>query len=82
MHGSLNEASGPGPEGDVRARMEDHALTSVPDSERRSGWGLMTNTAGIASTLIQLAIYAGIPAGVEAFRIAAGVFEEVESEDS
>lgn len=40
----------------LRARMEDHALTSVPDSERRSGWGLMTNTAGIASTLIQLAI--------------------------
>lgn len=39
-----------------RAQMEDHALTAVPDSERRSGWGLMTNTAGIASTLIQLAI--------------------------
>lgn len=40
----------------LRARMEDHALTAVPESERRSGWGLMTNTAGIASTLIQLAI--------------------------
>ncbi len=40
----------------LRAQMEDHALTAVPDSERRSGWGLMTNTAGIASTLIQLAI--------------------------
>lgn len=40
----------------LRARMEDHALTRVPDAERRSGWGLMTNTAGIASTLIQLAI--------------------------
>jgi len=40
----------------LRARMEDHALTPVPEAERRSGWGLMTNTAGIASTLIQLAI--------------------------
>ncbi|POX48187.1 hypothetical protein C3489_27795 [Streptomyces sp. Ru71] len=40
--------------------MEDHALTAVPASERRSGWGLMTNTAGIASTLIQLAIGGGV----------------------
>ena len=78
MHGSLNEASGPGPEGDVRARMEDHALTSVPDSERRSGWGLMTNTAGIASTLIQLAIGGGVTliAGV-GYGILAGVLVAV-----
>ncbi|PWJ53553.1 cytosine permease [Quadrisphaera granulorum] len=58
----------------LRSRMEDHALTAVPESERRSGWGLMTNTAGIASTLIQLAIggtvtliagvWAGLAAGV------------------
>ncbi|WP_026058507.1 purine-cytosine permease family protein [Streptomyces sp. SS] len=45
---------------DVRSLMEDHALTPVPASERRSGWGLMTNTAGIASTLVQLAIGGGV----------------------
>lgn len=32
----------------------------------------------IKDTLIQLAIYAGIPAGVEAFRLAREVFAEVE----
>lgn len=42
--------------------VEDHALTPVPAAERRSGWGLMTNTAGIASTLIQLAIGASVTA--------------------
>lgn len=44
----------------LRSQMEDHALTRVPESERRSGWGLMTNTAGIASTLVQLAIGGGV----------------------
>lgn len=44
----------------LRSQMEDHALTPVPESERRSGWGLMTNTAGIASTLVQLAIGGGV----------------------
>jgi 4-carboxymuconolactone decarboxylase len=34
----------------------------------------------IKDTLIQLAIYAGVPAGVEAFRIARGVFAEVDAE--
>jgi 4-carboxymuconolactone decarboxylase len=34
----------------------------------------------IKDTLIQLAVYAGIPAGVEAFRIARGVFAEVDAE--
>lgn len=34
----------------------------------------------IKDTLIQLAIYAGIPAGVEAFRLARGVFAEIERE--
>jgi 4-carboxymuconolactone decarboxylase len=34
----------------------------------------------IRDTLIQLAIYAGIPAGVEAFRLAREVFDEVEAE--
>jgi 4-carboxymuconolactone decarboxylase len=33
----------------------------------------------IQDTLIQLAIYAGIPAGVEAFRLAREVFEEVDA---
>lgn len=35
----------------------------------------------IADTLIQMAIYAGIPAGVEAFRLAREVFAEVEAEE-
>ncbi|HWT92672.1 MAG TPA: carboxymuconolactone decarboxylase family protein [Solirubrobacteraceae bacterium] len=34
----------------------------------------------IQDTLIQMAIYAGIPAGVEAFRLAKEVFAEVEAE--
>lgn len=34
----------------------------------------------IQDTLIQLAIYAGIPAGVEAFRLAAEVFAEAEND--
>ena len=34
----------------------------------------------IQDTLIQLAVYAGIPAGVEAFRNARQVFEEIEAE--
>ncbi|MER8421082.1 carboxymuconolactone decarboxylase family protein [Mesorhizobium sp. M1329] len=34
----------------------------------------------IKDTLIQLAIYAGIPAGVEAFRLAREVFAELENE--
>ncbi|NEI17319.1 4-carboxymuconolactone decarboxylase [Rhizobium leguminosarum] len=33
----------------------------------------------IKDTLIQLAIYAGIPAGVEAFRLAREVFAEIEA---
>jgi 4-carboxymuconolactone decarboxylase len=36
----------------------------------------------IKDTLIQMAIYAGIPAGVEAFRLAKEVFAEVEAEES
>ena len=34
----------------------------------------------IQDALIQLTIYAGVPAGVEAFRIAAQVFSDLESE--
>lgn len=37
--------------------------------------------AEIQDTLIQLAIYAGIPAGVEAFRLAREVFDAVEAEE-
>jgi 4-carboxymuconolactone decarboxylase len=36
----------------------------------------------IKHTLIQLAIYAGIPAGVEAFRLAKETFAEVDVEDA
>jgi 4-carboxymuconolactone decarboxylase len=36
----------------------------------------------IQDTLIQLAIYAGIPAGVEAFRLAREVFAAVEAEEA
>jgi len=36
----------------------------------------------IKDTLIQLAIYAGIPAGVEAFRLSREVFAEVDAEAS
>ena len=36
----------------------------------------------IKDTLIQLAIYAGIPAGVEAFRLAREVFAEIEAGNS
>ncbi|MCI9887440.1 hypothetical protein JT358_03035 [Micrococcales bacterium 31B] len=58
----------------LSARTEDHALTQVPLSERRSGWGLMTNTAGIASTLVQIAIAAGVTAIVGVgYGILAGV---------
>lgn len=42
------------------AKVEDHALSPVPLSERKSGWGLMTNSAGIASTLVQVAIAAAV----------------------
>ncbi|MFE4196988.1 purine-cytosine permease family protein [Paenarthrobacter sp. NPDC056912] len=59
-------------------KVEDHALTPVPRSERKSGWGLMTNSAGIASTLVQVAIGAAITmiAGV-GWGILAGVIVAV-----
>lgn len=44
--------------------------------------GALTNgcsRAEIRDTLIQLAIYAGIPAGVEAFRLARQVFAEIDA---
>src|SRR6476469_8644262 len=66
------------PGGSFSASVEDHALTSVPLSERKSGWGLMTNTAGIASTLVQIAIAAAVTmiAGV-GWGILAGVIVAV-----
>lgn len=45
--------------------------------------GALTNGCSkdeIKDTLIQLAIYAGIPAGVEAFRLAREVFAEMDAE--
>lgn len=45
--------------------------------------GALTNGCSkeeIKDTLIQLSIYAGIPAGVEAFRLAREVFAEVEAD--
>lgn len=44
--------------------------------------GALTNGCSreeIKDTLMQLAIYAGIPAGVEAFRLAREVFQEVDA---
>lgn len=44
--------------------------------------GALTNGCSreeIKDTLIQLAIYAGIPAGVEAFRLARDVFKELDA---
>jgi cytosine permease len=56
------------------SRVEDHALTRVPASERKSGWSLMTNTAGIASTLVQIAIAAAVTSMVGVgYGILAGV---------
>ena len=36
----------------------------------------------LRETLLQIAVYAGIPAGVDAFRIARKVFSEIEAEDA
>ena len=41
---------------ELKAQIEDYALTAVPLAARRGGWGLVMNTAGIVSTLVQLAI--------------------------
>lgn len=47
--------------------------------------GAITNGCSreeIKDTLIQLAIYAGIPAGVEAFRLARDVFKELDAQSA
>lgn len=38
------------------ARTEDHALTAVPASERRSGWAFRMNGVGLVTTLLQISI--------------------------
>jgi cytosine permease len=62
----------------MKAQIEDYALTAVPQAARRSGWGLLMNTAGIVSTLVQLAIGGGVTlvAGV-GWGILAGVIVAV-----
>nr|WP_279581470.1 hypothetical protein [Fodinicola feengrottensis] len=44
----------------IKTQIEDYALTAVPLAARRGGWGLLMNTAGIVSTLVQLAIGGGV----------------------
>lgn len=48
------------PRATATSNIKHYSLSRVPESERRSGWGLMTNTAGIASTLVQVAIAAAV----------------------
>lgn len=57
--------------GGVRERnlsevIEDHALESVPEDQRKSGWSLAWSTTGIVTTLVQLLIgsYVTAVAGV------------------
>ena len=48
---------------------EDHALESVPQEQRKSGWSLAWSTSGIVTTLIQLSI-GGFIAAVLGIRLA------------
>jgi hypothetical protein len=54
--------------------IEDYALETVPESQRKSGWQLMWMTAGLVTTLVQLLIgsYVTALAGV-AYGVLAGV---------
>ena len=63
---------------DMKTQIEDYALVTVPRDARRGGWGLLMNTAGIVSTLVQLAIAGGVTliAGV-GWGILAGVIVAV-----
>jgi cytosine permease len=45
---------------DLRAVIEDNALQSVPLDQRRSGWTLFANTAGVGSTLVVLGVGAAV----------------------
>ncbi len=51
---------------DMSEVIEDHALESVPQDQRKSGWYLAWSTTGIVTTLIQLSIgsYVTAVAGV------------------
>jgi len=62
----------------MKTQIEDYALVTVPRDARRGGWGLLMNTAGIVSTLVQLAIAGGVTliAGV-GWGILAGVIVAV-----
>jgi cytosine permease len=66
------------PARDLRAVIEDHALVPVPAEDRRSGWGLVFNTAGVGTTLVILAIGGGVTytAGTE-WGLAMGVIAAV-----
>ncbi len=44
------------------AVIEDHAMSRVPDTERRSGWGLLMNTAGMGTALVVLSIGGAVTA--------------------
>ncbi len=59
---------------DISEVIEDHALESVPQDQRKSGWSLAWSTTGIVTTLVQLAIgsYVAAIAGV-ALGVLAGV---------
>ncbi|MBI4445830.1 MAG: hypothetical protein HY645_07955 [Acidobacteria bacterium] len=63
------------PERTLAEIVEDHALATVPRSERKSGWELSWMTMGIVTTLVQLLIagYVTAVAGVAA-GVLAGVF--------
>ena len=63
-----------GDEKNLRKVIEDYALETVPESQRKSGWQLMWMTAGLVTTLVQLLIgsYVTALAGV-AYGVLAGV---------
>ena len=44
------------PESSLKAAIDDNALNPVPLADRRSGWYLMANTAGVGTTLALLLI--------------------------
>ena len=50
----MTDASPPG--SGLRSVIEDHALHPVPAAQRRSGWNLLANTAGVGTTLVVLGV--------------------------
>lgn len=63
---------------DISVQMPVTDSRRVVRPSRESGTGCTREE--IKDTLIQLAIYAGIPAGVEAFRLAREVLAEVDAD--